>query len=282
MHAFVLGGSKNIGYHAALRLLEQGSTVTFLLRRTSVFDNDERMQRYIRQGKATLVAGDGLKLEDVKRGWEASLDAGHGTVDFVLFSIGGIPDFHLTKGFVLNPPDLCTRSLLNLFRTIPPALRTPATQPRFVVLTSRGITHHSHSTLPVALRAFYGMVLGSPHMDKLGAERVLAHCMGRPWSTDSDGETKENVLPPGWQKLDGLLAEGELKRVVIVRPALLTDGECRADDPKRTGKPAYKAVAGEEVGGYTVSRRDTAHFIVEGALKNWDEWEGKGVCLVYH
>ncbi|KAI0658767.1 hypothetical protein C8Q70DRAFT_1045412 [Cubamyces menziesii] len=281
MHAFVLGGSKNIGYHAALRLLEQGSTVTFLLRRTSVFDNDEQMQRYIRQGKATLVSGDGLKLEDVKRGWEVALEAGHGTVDFVLFSIGGIPGFHLTKGLVLDPPDLCTRSLLNLFRTIPPALRTPATQPRFVVITSRGMTHHSHRTLPVALRAFYGMFLGSPHMDKLGAERVIAYCMGRPWSTDSDGEIKENVLPPGWQKLDGLLAEGELKRVVIVRPALLTDGECRADDPKK-GKPAYKAVAGEEEGGYTVSRRDTAHFIVEGALKNWDEWEGKGVCLVYH
>ena len=62
--------------------------MTFLLRRTSVFDNDEQMQRYIRQGKATLVSGDGLKLEDVKRGWEVALEAGHGTVDFVLFSIG--------------------------------------------------------------------------------------------------------------------------------------------------------------------------------------------------
>ncbi|KAH9900783.1 hypothetical protein C8Q73DRAFT_786230 [Cubamyces lactineus] len=123
------------------------------------------------------------------------------------------------------------------------------------------------------------MVLGSPYMDKLGAERVLAHCMGRPWSADSDGETKENVLPPGWQKLDGLLAEGELKRVVIVRPALLSDGECRAGDPKK--KQAGVQV-GEEESGYTVSRRDTAHFIVEGALKNWDRWEGKGVCLVYH
>ncbi|CDO70327.1 hypothetical protein BN946_scf184843.g16 [Trametes cinnabarina] len=120
MHAFVLGGSKNIGYYAALRLLEQGNTVTFLLRRTTVFDYDEQMQHYLKKGQATLVAGDGLNLAD-----------------------------------------------------------------------------------------------------------------------------------------------------------------CRGDEAERTGKAPYRAVAGEIEGGYTVSRRDTAHFIVNGVLKDWEKWEGKGVVLVY-
>ncbi|KAI8982943.1 hypothetical protein BD414DRAFT_491666 [Trametes punicea] len=280
MHAFVLGGSKNIGYYAALRLLEQGATVTFLLRRTSVFDDDEQMKPYLKTGKATLVAGDGLKIDNVQKGWEAALDAGNGSVDLVLFTIGGTPSFSLTKGVVLDPVDLCTRSLLNLLRTMPASLREPASQPRFIVVTSRGITHASHDTLPCALKPFYNYVLAGPHADKLGAERVLAHCMGRPWSSEADGEPKETVLPRDWKSLPGLPAEGELKHVVIVRPALLTNGECNGDNAKE-GKAPYKAVAGEIDSGYTVSRRDTAHFIVNGAVNNWEKWEGQGVCLVY-
>ncbi|OSD08242.1 hypothetical protein PYCCODRAFT_1441226 [Trametes coccinea BRFM310] len=282
MHAFVLGGSKNIGYYAALRLLEQGATVTFLLRRTNVFENDEQMQRYVKSGQATLVCGDGLKLEDVQKGWEAALEAGNGSIDVVLFTIGGVPTFQLTKGFVLNPPDLCTRSLLNLFRTIPSLLRDPASQPRFIIVTSRGITPSSHKTLPFALKGFYGTFLAGPHADKLGAERVLAHVMGRPWDAKTaDGKVRETVLPTDWHALPGLPARGELKRVVIVRPALLTDGECHGDEAEKTGKAPYKAIAGEIDGGYTVSRRDTAHFIVNGALKDWEKWQGKGVVLVY-
>ncbi|KAI0351555.1 hypothetical protein OH77DRAFT_929980 [Trametes cingulata] len=280
MHVFVLGGSKNIGYHAALRLLDQGATVTFLLRKTSVFDADERIQRYIKDGKAQLVQGDALSFDDVKKAWEAALQAGHGTIDFILFTIGGTPSFSLTKGAIITPGDLCTRSLLNLFRSIPDALRAPPSQPRFIVVTSRGITRVSHDTLPCALKGFYSYALGGPHADKLGAERVLAHVMGVRWTQE---EPLPQILPPEWKALPGLPAEGGLKRVVIIRPSLLTSGACEADEAERKGKskPAYKAVAGEIEGGYTISRQDTAHFIVNGAVKEWEKWEGKGVCLVY-
>ncbi|KAI0374588.1 hypothetical protein BV20DRAFT_378634 [Pilatotrama ljubarskyi] len=280
MHVFVLGGSKNIGYYAALRLLDQGASVTFLLRKTSVFDNDERIQPYIKQGKAYLVAGDALNFDDVEKGWEAAVEAGNGTIDFVLFTIGGTPTFSLTKGAVITPGDLCTRSLLNLFRSLPASLRAPPAQPRFVVVTSRGITRVSHETLPLALKGFYNYALGGPHADKLGAERVLAHVMGVPWAQE---EPLPTILPSDWKTLPGLPAEGELRRVVIVRPALLTNGACQGDEVEKKGKSKapYKAVAGEIDGGYTISRQDTAHFIVNGAVRDWKKWEGKGVCLVY-
>ncbi|KAI0771075.1 hypothetical protein BD413DRAFT_476805 [Trametes elegans] len=280
VNVFVLGGSKNIGYYAAIRLLEQGATVAFLLRKTSVFDKDEQIQSYIKQGKVSLIQGDALVLEDVRKGWEAALEAGNGTVDVLLFTIGGTPNFQITKGIQLDPPDICRRALLNTLRTLPEALRAPATQPRIVVVTSRGILHAGHASLPLALKGFYSYALAGPHADKLGAERVLAHVLGRPWAKE-DAEPRPDLLQPDWRELPGLPKEGELKKVVIVRPALLTDGPCQADEKAKKGKPGYRAVAGEIDGGYTVSRRDTAHFIVNGALAEWDKWEGKGVVVVY-
>ncbi|KAH9848921.1 hypothetical protein C2E23DRAFT_738427 [Lenzites betulinus] len=277
MNVFVLGGSKNIGYYAAVRLLEQGSSVTFLLRKTSVFDTDEKIQSYISSGKARLVSGDALNIEDVQKGWEAALGLGNGSIDVVLSSIGSIPDFSFTKGLVLPIPDLCTRSLLNLFRTLPASLRAPAAQPRIIAVTSRGITHAAHKTLPAPLRAFYTYALASAHEDKYGAERVLAHCLGERWT---EVEPKEAILPSGWKTLPGFPAEGEYKRILVMRPALLTDGVCKGDE-SNNGKPPYKAVAGEIKGGYTISRRDIAHFIVQEALQNWSKWEGKGAVVVY-
>ena len=60
-----------------------------------MFDNDAEMQRYIKEGKAQLVRGDGLNLEDVRNGWQKSLEAGNGKVDAVIFTIG-MPIFSLS------------------------------------------------------------------------------------------------------------------------------------------------------------------------------------------
>jgi len=103
-NVLVLGGSRNIGYHAAVRLLggflpsrcglsliritAAGATVTFLLRSTSVFDNDEVVQSYVKSGKARLVKGDGLVKDDVKRAWEES--GRDRLVDTVVFTVGNI------------------------------------------------------------------------------------------------------------------------------------------------------------------------------------------------
>ncbi|RPD58980.1 hypothetical protein L226DRAFT_510763 [Lentinus tigrinus ALCF2SS1-7] len=280
MHAFILGGSKNIGYFAALRLLNQGATATFLLRSPSVFDNDEQMQPFIKDGKAHLVRGDALNQDDVRNAWQAATEAGGGKVDVVLFTVGGKPSFSITCGFQLNPPDLCTRSLFNLLSTIPDSLRAPETQPRFVVITSNGITSESHAAIPLALKPLYGVLLVAPHADKLGAERLLAHCGGFRWSSKDVPSTK--ILPEGWQSTPGLPGTGVLKHLVIIRPALLTDGECRGDEDEKSGKAPYRTKRdGDLKDSYRVSRKDVAHFVVREVLSNWSQWEGSGVVIGY-
>jgi hypothetical protein len=115
-NVLVLGGSRNIGYHAALRLLggflssryglllmpiimvAAGATVTFLLRSTSVFDNDEVVQGYIKSGTARLIKGDGLIKDDVKRAWEES--GRDRPVDTVVFTVGKTIIYFRRKIFV--------------------------------------------------------------------------------------------------------------------------------------------------------------------------------------
>lgn len=280
MNVFALGASKNIGYFAAIRLLNKGATVTFLLRNTSVFDADETIQPFVRSGKARLVKGDALSIEDVARGWseaQAASEAQH--VDILMFSVGGVPEsFHWRKGVQLKHPNLCSASLLNVVRTLPSNQRAPGAQPQFVVVTSTGITKASHDGLPFAMKGIYSYLLEGPHVDKFGMERLLAHCTGAPFDRDA---YRTDLLPDGWQTLDGVPPHGALKNILIVRPAWLTDGPAKADEPKDKGAP-YKIQKGDNAKlGWTISRKDVAHFIVERGLASWDEWQGQVVSLSY-
>ncbi|KAM5546199.1 hypothetical protein V8D89_000325 [Ganoderma adspersum] len=281
MNMFAIGVSKNIGYFAALRLLNQGATVTYLLCSPNVFDNDVEMLPFIKDGKAKLIPGDGLKAETIHNGWATTLEAGNGKVDIVLFTLSGLPTFSITRGFVFDPADLVTRSLLNTFSTMPAELRTPAdAQPCFIVITSIGIIAASHKALPLALKPLYGSMLSGLHNDKLGAEHVLAHVRGIPWM--GPDQVKQEVLVDDWQDTPGLPAEGEIRQVVVIRPTLLTDRECRGDQDLKKGKGPYYMVKNGDFGdGYHVSRKDIVHFIVCDALPNWERWEGSGITVAY-
>ncbi|KAG5644458.1 hypothetical protein DXG03_008358 [Asterophora parasitica] len=264
--------------------VEAGHTVTFLLRNTSVFDNDVDVQQYIKSSKAHLVKGDALVREDVQKGWEAAAsNSSSGTsvcCEIYLFHLplnsqkpGGIPKFHVVKGFVISPPNLVTQSLLNALSTLP----TP--RPRIITISSTGLTRTSHAALPLLLKPLYGYLLASPHRDKVGAERVVSHVAGWTWNSKEYGEPVAEVLDVEgqWRTLDGLPAEGTLKEdVLVIRPALLTDGECLAE----TGKQKYR-VSEEELGGWTVSRKDVAHFVADASLNRWDEFKGKCVSIAY-
>ena len=137
--------------------------MTFLLRNPSVFDDLEEVQEYVRSGKARLVQGDALVKADVKRAWTAAQGDHGNPVDFLLLTVGmpspfstsviqlthkrcfltgGTSHFQLTKGFVISPPNLVTRSLLNCLETLP----TP--RPNFIVISSAGLTHAGHERLP--------------------------------------------------------------------------------------------------------------------------------------
>lgn len=267
MKVLVIGGSRNIGYYAAQRLLAAGETVTFLLRNKSSFDNDESIKPYIASGKARIVVGDALKEDDVRRSWEAANEGEGGSVDMCLFTVGGTPKFNMTKGFVIDPPDLCTRAMLNVLATMP---RT-GPQPKLILISSTGLSKASHAQLPLPLKLMYGYLLRVPHADKLGMERAVAHVAGWTWE---DEEPKPEIMPEGWSAR--LPEVGFATEVLVVRPALLTDGKCKADEG---GK--YRAEEREVPSGYSVSRRDVAHFIVESGLKDWAKWKGKCVRMAY-
>lgn len=305
-----LGASKNIGYFAAIRLLgelgpwvysrafidscfllDAGATVTFLLRNPAVFDEDEIIKKAVAAGKAFLVKGDGLNQDDVARAWAEATSHGH--VDTLLFTVGqllrlfahpnldadnapgGVPKgFSLTKGFIIEPHNLVTQCLLNTLCTIP----KDAPQPRIVVVSSIGLTKRSHSSLPLIFKPLYAHALAMPHRDKLGVERVLAHCAGLPWDA-SEEEPADDIVGAGWRERQGLPGPGELKQVLIVRPALLTDGECKADK-KKEGREPYRAEE-KELGGYTVSRKDVGHFIFKAVTTDWNKYGGKIINVGY-
>ncbi|KAJ7155759.1 hypothetical protein C8R46DRAFT_1295732 [Mycena filopes] len=266
IHVFSIGGSRNSGYWAAVRLLEQGSQVTFLLRKPSVFDDDAVIQRFIRAGAARLIKGDAKKEEDMRQAW-----AQVGAVDAVIFSVGGAPEWSLTKGLIIDP-NLVAGCMLAVLRTMPLPLAGGPPPPKLIAISTTGLGPVAHKALPTLIKPLYS-ALATPHYDKIGMEQVLAHCAGRGLDP-SHGEPRVEVLGRNWT--ERLPPAGTLRgRVLVVRPALLTNGKCLADEyaAKGKGKAPYRASA-EELGAYTVSRKDVAHFVVD-ALGRWEDFEGK-------
>ncbi len=302
--------------HFILKVLAgKGATVTFLLRSLSTLESDDQIQPFLRSQKARFIAGDALNQEDVKHGWEAAQNmVPSGQIDLVLFTVGlsgllslqylsltsvpcltgAIPDFHLLKGFQLPTPNLCTRSFLNVLLALKASISSPShpseptkPQPKIVVLSSIGITRESHAKIPLLLKPMYGHLLHGPHTDKLGFERIFAYSAGWEWS-DRD-KPEPHILPEDWtSEFRGIggdddegIESGWLKHLVVVRPALLTNGACRADNPKLGKKKPYRTIEGDLGNGYTISREDVAHFIVEGILPHWGEYENKGFEIAY-
>lgn len=114
-------------------------------------------------------------------------------------------------------------------------------------------------------------------------ELVLTRCMGQQWQ---NRQPSENILRSEWEKEADTPQVGSLKHVLIVRPAFLTDGKCKGDSEsiKQSNKAPYRCGEDSELrghNGYTISRKDVAHFIVEEAVPNWSRWEGKRANVGY-
>ncbi|KAF7365159.1 NAD(P)-bd-dom domain-containing protein [Mycena venus] len=267
-----VGGSRNIGYLSAIRLLEQGSTVTFLLRSPSTFDGDATIQKYVKSGHARLVKGDATIEADTQRAWDQA-----GIVDAVVFTVGAYPSFSITKGLVQMPHDLCTQCILNVLCTMPTYANAP--QPKLVVLSSTGLGPAAHKALPLALKPLYSMIISIPHRDKIGMERAIAHCAGWSWDHKTDGKVPADILREGWTERKGLPARGNLRHALVIRAGLLTDGDCVADKVAGTRKKSYR-VSEKELGGYTISRKDVAHLIVDALTRRWNEFDNKRAVAV--
>ncbi|KIY61902.1 hypothetical protein CYLTODRAFT_459463 [Cylindrobasidium torrendii FP15055 ss-10] len=245
------GASRNIVYYSAIRFLNQGATVHFLLRSTSIFDGNSEVRLFIQSGKAKLIQGDALKEADVKAAWDFALSTS--PVDLVVFTIGAIPNISITKGIIMDIPNLVTQCYLNVVCTIP-----SCTSPKLVVISSCGLTKHGHK------------LLAAPHKDKLGMERAVAYSAG--WSWDNADGDAADILGADWQARKVLPAPGVLKNILVLRPALFTDGPCVADSGKN-GKAPYRVTIGEELRGWTISRKDAAHFISVAVTEKWDEYK---------
>jgi len=223
------------------------------------------MKPYVDSGLAELVQGDALSSSDMTRAWtQAALG---GPVDVIQFTLGSTEaSFSFTKGFTINPPDLCTAALLNTLATFPnPASTSP---PRLIITSAFGVTKATHKALSLSMRTFYSTIKG-PHDDKMGMETICGYSAG--WTpAANEHKPSEKILPAGWD--ERLPQKGWLKHAVILRPAFYTDG-------KMTGK--YRVGDDTLSGVYIISRRDVAHFIVTDLLANWEKYDGKGVSIAY-
>ena len=262
--------------------LARGDTVTFLLRNPTRLEEDSALKPYIQSGHAVFVQGDATSQEDVRKAWGVA--SGKAPVDFVLFTIGegsvfmsqtnlrfgihfsGAQDgkFHPLKGFILNPPNLCTISVLNVLRAIAPT----DLRPRLAVLAAAGVTTASHRALPLLLKPIYSYLLPGAFADKRGMETIIHHAIGKEYKPDQTPGS--DILPDGWK--NDLPPAGWLKSSVILRPTMLTDGAM-------TQK--YRVALGDDFTSYTVSRRDVGHFIIEELLPEWSKYEGNVVAIGY-
>lgn len=167
----------------------------------------------------------------------------------------------------MDPPDLCTSSLLNVLHTIAADPQALANPPKLVVLSSTGLTPATKRVLPLLYRPLYGWLLHNAHADKRGLEALVYHGNGKEYEP---GQTPdETILPANWK--EGLPPAGWLKNGVIIRAALLTNGE-----PTGT----YRAAVGDFT-VWTIRRQDVGHFIAEELVKNWDEYGGNAVTIGY-
>lgn len=164
-------------------IIAQGHSVTFLLRNPSVFDDDSEIQSFVQKGNAKLVKGDATVKNDVKNIIDSATQVG---LDVILSSVGkcritihlfqifnteciytgGAPSFSLTKGFVINPPNLCSISLLNILSCYP----SVGPQPKLIVVSSNGLNKAGHDTLPLLVKPLFSYGIRGPHADKLVME----------------------------------------------------------------------------------------------------------------
>ncbi|KAG9037697.1 hypothetical protein FRB95_004543 [Tulasnella sp. JGI-2019a] len=267
MKVLSIGASRNIGYATSLNLLRQGHRVVFILRNPSTFADNAEIKPFIESGFVQLIKGDALDVNSLRAAWIEAGSSG-GPVDVAIFSVGGGAgqrSFTL-KGIVLDPPNLCTTALLNTLSSYPYD-PSSTSQPRFVIITSNGVTKETHAALPLPVRPMYAMLDG-PHADKIGMEKIVHHSAGwtSPWVEDGP---KEEILHAGWELK--MPDKGWLKHIVIVRPAVLTNGKMKGK--YRVGKKLC--------GAYTISRLDVAHFITNDVIPNWDGYDGRAISLAY-
>lgn len=262
MKCVLLGATQGCGLETLLNLTAAGHICYVLCRNPEAFNATLR-NRNVDPDTLQPEAG-GMKLINPVRGdafQEADVralftTAGDG-VDFVLFSLGGRPSFKNPFAPKLMPPAICSRTIAIFLPVFTSIFPNPSNQPRLVVISSSGLGAQGHSDLPMLLKPLYGWLLKDPHADKGEMERLVHAAAGI--QHDDFNPTGEN--------------QGSLGNVVIIRPALLTDGVAK-------GTGALKK--GDRVpGAWTISRKDVGLFIATECADVDSQWKGRGVTISY-
>ncbi|CAE6502507.1 unnamed protein product [Rhizoctonia solani] len=73
------------------------------------------------------------------------------------------------------------------------------------------------------------------------------------------------------------------KHALIIRPAVLMRRRCRGDETSSSApyRIQEEFTIRDRGGGWTISKRDVAHFIVAKALEEWAAWGGRRVRIAY-
>ncbi|GJJ12045.1 hypothetical protein Clacol_006286 [Clathrus columnatus] len=264
MNILALGASRNIGYFACKSLLNEGHSVTFVLRKPSVFESDTEIQSFIKNGKAKIIPGDATVRADIQKAIDSTTETG---LDVILFSVGGAPSVSLTKGVFIDPPNLCSSSLLNVLACYPDVLP----QPKLIVVSANGLTKAGYGALPLYLKPVFTVGLKKPYADKRVMETVIFRAANWTWPEETPKDMR-TFLGADWEK--ELREPGFLKEIVIIRPSLLVDG-----DDKVPAEGKYQTTTEELKKPFSITRKEVAHFITEKLLKQWEDWNGKIVKI---
>jgi hypothetical protein len=172
---------------------------------------------------------------------------------------GGTPSFTL-RGFQLDNPTLCTDATLALLRVLS---RKPEDQrPRVVAVSSMGLGENHH-TMPLPLRVINPWMLSGPHADKEGMEYLYLRA----------GNISPAPAPPPTiilAEADREVPERMLPELILVRPALLTDGA-----------EGGAVRASEDLCAYTVSRADVGRWITDNCMPGEGAWVNRAPVLGY-
>ncbi|KAF8470823.1 hypothetical protein BDZ91DRAFT_551310 [Kalaharituber pfeilii] len=261
MKCVLLGATRGCGLETLLNLTAAGHECYTLCRSPAQFETT-LAERNVDPNAATdkkklinLVKGDAFNADDVRKIFEV---AGEG-VEFVLFSLGGRPTFKNPLSPKLMPPAICSRTINVFLPIFVERFPDPTTQPRLVVISSNGLGHQGHSDLPWLLKPLYGWLLKEPHADKEEMERLV---------NIGAGIKHVDFNPLGVQD-----TKLQLGNVVIVRPALLTEGIEKGTANIREGERLS--------GAWTVSRKDVGAFIAKECALPDSQWRNKGVTIAY-
>ncbi|PYH94521.1 hypothetical protein BO71DRAFT_353148 [Aspergillus ellipticus CBS 707.79] len=211
--------------NACLELsLKAGYHCTALARTPSKLEDmlrDHEVPEHIMARHLTIIKGNIMDVAAVQQ----TLFLDGRPVGLVFSGIGGKMQLGLKP--TLDNPTICQDGT----RTILTAARACQPPPRFVTLSTTGITQEEKRDLPVLMMPMYHWMLKVPHADKKVMEELIFAEMRKP------------------------VQERAIQDFMMIRPSLLTDGTGDGLHKIRTGTEAQPAV------GYVIARYDVGRWL---------------------